>query len=392
MLLPENIGQGTIKDSNGKKILNLLCRERQLTKQEIAQRLGLSIPTVISNVSDLIAEGLLEEAGVGDSTGGRKPVIIGFKPEARYSFGVDIAPSEGRIILTDLDSRILEDVRFPIRELRKFENIAGEVVRIIQGIIGQRRIFKDNILGVGFSLPGTVNEEALILENAPNLGVANVSFQQFADDLNLPVYTENEANAAAYAESTLGVFAEMNNLVYVSITKGIGTGIVIKGHLYKGKNKRAGEFGHMTVDAHGKACNCGRKGCWEVYASERGLLDSYKELTGTALSSIEEVFRRVQSNETTAEEALEKYLDYLAIGIQNIILLLDPDYVVVGGIIAKYKDVFFEKLTQKVFVNNSFFKRNDTIILFSKLQDDASIIGASLLPMRTIFFLDEKVI
>ncbi|CAA7602608.1 ROK family [Acididesulfobacillus acetoxydans] len=392
MLWPDNIVQETIKDANGKRILNLLYKERQLTKQEIARSLGLSIPTVISNVNDLMAEGLVEEAGVADSTGGRKPVIIRFKADARHAFGVDISPSEGRVILTDLDCRILEKDSFPIRELRKYEHIADQVCRIIEEMIDRCSLKRKEILGVGFSLPGTVNEESLVLQNAPNLGIANISLREFADRLNLPVYIENEANAAAYAESALGVVKEMNNLVYVSITKGIGTGIVIKDHLYKGKNKRAGEFGHMTVVAHGKACNCGREGCWEVYASERGLLDDYRAGGGPAVTGIDEVFARVREGEPAAREALDTYLEYLAIGIQNIILMLDPDYVVLGGGLTKYKDVFFEELTRKVFVPNNFFTGGDTKILLSKLGEDASILGAALLPMQTLFFLEEKVI
>ena len=392
MLFPDNIGQETIKDANAKRILNLLFKERQLTKQEIAQRLGLSIPTVISNVNDLIAENLVEEAGVGDSTGGRKPVIISFKPQARYSFGVDILPARGRVVLTDLDSKILADESFPIFELHKYEYIFNKVSRIIENMLAQFKIVKGKVLGVGFSLPGTVNEETLILENAPNLGIANVSFQGFTELLNLPVYVENDANAAAFAESTIGVVKDMNNLVYVLIARGIGTGIVIKDHLYKGKNKRAGEFGHMTIVANGKPCNCGRGGCWEVYASERGLLAEYCEVSGQSVYSIDEVFDLVKAGDKHAADALNRYIDYLAIGIQNIILLLDTDYVVLGGEITKYKEQFNEILKAKVFVPNNFYKNADTKLLFSKLEKDASILGASLLPVQTLFSISEKII
>lgn len=392
MLLPDSIAQETIKDSNGKRILNLLFKQRQLTKQEIAQTLGLSIPTVISIVNDLITNGLLEEAGVADSTGGRKPVIIRFRPEARYSFGVDIAPNQGRVILTDLDSTILDEERFPVGELHEFEYLSDQICRIIEQMIERRGLSRGVILGVGFSLPGTVNEEELLLENAPNLGIANISFLQLRERINLPVYVENEANAAAYAEAALGVVQDMNNLVYVSITEGIGTGIVIKDYLYKGRNKRAGEFGHMTVEAHGRQCKCGREGCWEVYASERGLLDAYQEEAGEKSSSVSIVFERVLQGESNAVKALDKYLEYLSIGLQNIILLLDPDYVVLGGSIARYSHLFFEQLKEKVFISNKFLCKDDTKLLFSKLEDDASILGAALLPMNTLFFLHEQII
>ncbi|AFM40076.1 transcriptional regulator/sugar kinase [Desulfosporosinus acidiphilus SJ4] len=385
-----NIGHDTIKDSTAKRILKLLYTERQLTKQEIAQQLGLSIPTVISNVNELIEEGLLEEAGVAGSTGGRKPVIIRCKPKARYSFGVDINPTEGRVILTDLDNRILADERFSIAEVCKDSYIVRQVFKITQDMICKNNLSLEKVLGVGFSLPGTVDEEKMLLLNAPNLGITNVSFKNFSEILSMPVYIENEANAAAFAESSLEAVKNINNLVYISITKGIGTGIVIKGSLYKGTFKRAGEFGHMTIVANGKPCNCGREGCWEVYASERGLLDLYQELNGEIVPGISAIFEKIRRKEASALEVFDKYLDYLAIGIQNIILFLDPDYLILGGNITTYKDLYFEDLLNRVFKPDSLFKTNETKISFSKLEEDASILGASLLPLLS-FFNDERI-
>ncbi len=388
-----NLDQETIKDYNKKKILNILYKERNLTKQEIAKRLNLSIPTVISNVNELIEEGLVDEAGVADSTGGRKPVIVQFIPEARYSFGVDIDLEKAEVILTNLDSEIKRRIYFKIDEKNK--NIKGIMDKIsieVKKIIKEEKIPEKKILGIGISLPGTVNEEKLILEIAPNLELKNISFEEFEPLFNFPMYIENEANAAAYAELNLGVAKKLSDLVYISVTRGIGAGIVIKGHLYKGKNRRAGELGHMTIFNEDIQCKCGKKGCWELYASEKALLKNYNMKTGERLAGISEFFDKVDKNESEAVEVLDVYLKHLSIGIQNIILIFDPDYIIIGGKISNYDNKLIKPLTEKVFLNGSFFAEKDSKILFSRLKEDSSILGASLIPMNSLFFLHEKII
>jgi predicted NBD/HSP70 family sugar kinase len=392
-----NVDQVTIKDSNKKMIINLLHLQRELTKQRIAKEINVSIPTVISNVNELIEEGLVEEAGVGDSSGGRKPIIVKFKPDSRYSFGVQINIDSARVILTNLDSEILVDetlyteaaVGENVKDINYLLHRIGER---INHIIEKQHIIKKDVLGVGISLPGTVNEENRILEWAPNLDVKNISFKSIAQDFEVPIYLENEANAAAVAELKLGVAREMRNLVYISITEGMGTGIVIQDYLYKGKNKRAGEFGHMTIVKDGKLCNCGRKGCWEQYASQSALLHLYNNKQQNKVKGIQEFFDRLLSKEKLAEKVWDEYLEYLASGIQNIILILDPHYVVIGGEISDYEELLIEPLREKVFTKNSFFCREDIKILVSKLKGNSSILGASMLPLQKLFYLNDKIL
>lgn len=392
MLKLNIVDQETIKDANKKKILNLLYKKRELTKQDIAKETGISIPTVTNNINELIEEGIVEEAGVAVSTGGRKPVVVRFLPYSRYSFGVDFSLESVRVILTDLDSEIKYDVSFETDGFKDVHKIIMHIHSIIENAMSELSIPKEKILGIGFSLPGTVNEEERVLEIAPNLGVKNIDFKQFSDILHFPLYIENEANAAAYAELTLGIAKQMRNLVYVSITHGIGAGIVIQDHLYKGKNKRAGEFGHMTVVAGGKQCKCGKNGCWELYASDRALLADYNHRTKHKITCLKDFLVLLQNHDILAQQVWDSYLDYLAIGIQNIILVLDPHYVIIGGEISQFEDMLLEPLKEKIFIKNSFYGRDDIKILLSKLKEDSSILGASLLPLQKLFFLNEKII
>lgn len=386
------VDQEVIKDSNRKRILNLILKKRELTKQDIAREIGVSIPTVIANVNELMEEGLVEEAGVAGSTGGRKPVIVRFLPDSKYSFGVEFALNCVRIILTNLDSEIKFDTSFLIKDFKDINYIMKKVREIIEIVIEEKHICEKDIIGIGFSLPGTVNEEKLVLELAPNMGMKNVDFNDFSELLRFPVYIENEANLAAFGELNLGIAKEMKNLVYISITDGIGAGIVIQDHLYKGKNKRAGEFGHMIVAAEGRRCNCGRKGCLEQYASQKALLSGYNDISSVPVDNLREYFSRVDSGEVTAVLELEKYVEYLAVGIQNIVLSLDPHYIVIGGEICDFSEQFLERLRDKVFIPNSFYDKSDLKLFVSKLKGDASILGAALLPLQKIFSISEKII
>lgn len=388
----KDIDQETIKVMNQKKIIQLLYRNKQLTKQEISKALKISIPTVISNVNELILQGILDEAGVGESSGGRKPTILRFLPDYKYSFGVNIEKNHVRIILTNLNFDIIAEKFFGIPDkLDSFESVILDIKEEINQIMEDYNIPKNKVLGIGFSLPGTVNEKKLLLENAPNLKLRNICFKDFEHNLEAPLFIENEANASAYAEAFIHFNNNVNNLIFISITEGIGTGIIIGDNLYKGCNKRAGEFGHMTIVKDGKQCNCGKRGCWELYASKKALIDEYTKAFGDNIKDLNN-FLELSKSDGKAKDILDNYLDYLAEGIKNIILTLDPRDIIIGGEISYYKDQIEADLKRKVFQENSFYDEEECRISFSSLEGNASILGAALLPMQKLFFLTEKIV
>lgn len=386
------IDQETIKALNQKKIIQLLYRNKQLTKQDISKALKISIPTVISNVNELIEQGFLDEAGVGESSGGRKPTIVRFVPDSRYSFGVCITKDQVRVILTNLNFEKIAEGFFDMPEqLDSFESLILEIKKEIDYIIDTNNICVDKILGVGFSLPGTVDEKRLLLENAPNLKLKNISFENFQHNFEFPIFIENEANASAYAESFINFNDIISSLVFISITEGIGTGIIIGDNLYKGYNKRAGEFGHMTIIKDGKHCNCGKRGCWELYASKKALVNEYRKKFNDCDKKLSD-FIELTKNNSIAKDILDNYLEYLAEGIKNIILMLDPRDIIIGGELSNYKNLIETDLKKKVFEENSFYNEEECKISFSNLEENAAILGAALLPMEKLFYLTEKII
>lgn len=390
MFLLKDIDRETIKMSNSKKILQLLYKEGQLTKQDISKTLGISIPTVTHNVNTLIEEGFVKEAGMAVSTGGRKPIVMEFLPDAKYSVGVDIRPQGISVIITNLKSDIISQEELPLQQ-DDTDQVMNTINDVLKSMLKQHDIQQSDLLGIGFSLHGTVNENKLIFEMAPNASYKNIDFHKYEELFGISVYIENEANASAISESLLGVAKEMRNLIYISINEGVGTGIVIRGYLYKGKNHRAGEFGHMVVNPEGPHCNCGSIGCWETFVSTLGLQRLYREKADQKLST-EEIFKQFREGDRDAKQALNQYTDYLALGLRNILFALDPHYIVIGGEMSKYGDDYYDELINKIYSSNIFYSQKDNKIIISNLDGKAAVLGASMLPLLQLLYGTEKVI
>ena len=402
MVTGARAGQEKIRDANNRRILHLLMRERELSKQEMAKLTGLSVPTVTSIVTHLIEEGIVEEAGVAVSTGGRKPMITRFLPESRYAFGVDFSSNhltssnKIRVILINFDAVIKQEVAFDYEDFHSVGEIMIRIRQVTEEIVRTNGIPGNKILGIGISLPGTVNEKKKVLEMAPNLspelGLKDIHFKQYEKLFPFPLFVENEANAAAFAELLFGVAKKKRNLVYLSLNRGIGAGIVVRGHIYKGSKKRAGEIGHMTVDSEGIVCTCGRRDCWEIYAASGALIRNYNKDSEDKLRDTQEFRSKLESGDSLAAEIWDVFLDYLVRGINNIILSFDPHYVIIGGEISEFGEALLEPLKTRIFEQNTYYEKDDLEILLSSFKQNASMLGVALLPFQSLFYGDNKII
>lgn len=377
--------QDQIKEMNRANILKLIRQSGEITKLDLAEMLKLSIPTITTNTNQFIEEGLVEAAGVGDSTGGRKPMILKFVENARYSVGVNISPDKVDLLLTNLNSKKIMETSFTSEKGDLFSDVLDRIQIEIDAMLEARHIDKKDVSGVGISLPGLVDEDRLVLEYAPNIGVKDYDFSGFQKRLNLKIFIENEANVAAYAEIEMGKIADMRNVVCVSITDGVGTGIIIDQHIYKSAKKKAGEFGHMRVSSEPALCNCGRTGCWELIASKKALFRYYQEFTGCKVTSLAQVFAEESFNAPEVKKAIEKYIDSLFVGIENIILGLNPEFVIIGGELGKYGEKMLTLINRSNNMKSSFVEYEGTKVIFSDLKDQGSLIGAALLPFDELF-------
>lgn len=383
--------QDHIREMNRVNILNYIKTQDSTTKQDIAKELNMSIPTVTSIINKLIDEGYVKQAGVAKSTGGRKPVILQFLKDAKFSIGVNIMPDQVQVLLVNLKMEILDELSFKYEKDWEFELAINKLEIVIKQLLRKHKIASEKVLGVGISAPGIVDEDELILENAPNLGVKDYNLSAFKNNIGLPLYMENEANVAALAEVKLGDLSPARNIVYVSITEGVGTGIVINSQIFKSANKKAGEFGHMRITGDKKRCRCGRTGCWEIYASKGALFNKIKEKTGITITRISEVVQEF-NNQKAIDEALQEYIDDVLIGVENIILGMNPEYIVLGGELGSYENIFNKYIQSSKSSKCSILEYEGTHIVFSSLKEQGAKVGAALLPLETIFSYKKSIL
>ena len=388
----EILDQSKIKTNNKKRVIKLLSEERSLTKNKVAKILDISIPTVTTIVNELMLEGICQEGGTATSTGGRKPVIIEFLPDSRYSIGVELRKKYIKVILTNLDSKIISYIKSDLNVIDG-DIVINSIQENIDKILCESGIDKEKVLGMGISLPGTINEKDLKLEVAANFRLKNLEFKQLQEYFNIPVYLENEANAGALGEFILGAARDLKNFIYISVTEGIGGGLIIDKKIYKGKDHRAGEIGHMTINKHGRQCNCGKKGCWETYASTRALLNTFNDTLSEINKdeiieykiSLKEIINKYNDKDDIAIKIIHEYIEDLALGMQNLMYIFNPDNIVIGGDISVYEESLLKRIKKKVYENNEFYSEEDVRIQFSKLKDDSNVVGASILPINESF-------
>ena len=362
-----------VRDTNKKKIINYLYASGGATKQDIAGKLGLSMPTVSLIMKDLQDNGLIRKGKTLKSSGGRKPVVNVPVYGAKTSVGMEITQNHIRLVITDLNEDILSYKKLS----EPFQNGDGyfkKLAKLIERFIDESKICRDGLLGVGIALPGTVRADGNILEYSPTLGVRNLPVNTMAEYIPYPVMSDNEANLAGLAE--IWKINDLQNAVYLSVNKGVGGAIIINNKLYGGANGRSAEFGHMSIVKDGLQCSCGQKGCLEAYCSTKVLIEPN-------FADIDDFFTALEAGDRYCMQKWDTYLGYLAIGIDNLRTIFDSD-IIIGGEIAGYLEKNPGVLYKKLGPINSFGSSPD-YVHFSKYSEKASAVGAAILPVDAFF-------
>lgn len=329
----------TIRDINKQIVLNYVRERSPISRAEIARETELQRSTISAIVDELQNAGLIEEIGIGNSTGGRKPTLLKLKTGKPVAIGVDMDPRQTTIALADLSGKVLEKEEFPTSPDADF--MSGQIVDRLVKIANKHK--KDG-LEVGISVPGVadqVNRKTLYI---PYFQWHDWNIcQQIQEKTNLPVTIDNDANAIAVAELWFGreQIRKISNFITVLVSYGIGTGIVFEGQVYRGEKGAAGEFGHMIVGAEAPVrCSCGSNDCWEAHASEGATIARYQSqfgdnLTSSNATTLSKLVSLAEQGEVQAIAALKETAKYLGIGIANLIVGLSPQAVIVSGSLTK---------------------------------------------------------
>jgi glucokinase len=251
----------------------------------------------------------------------------------KYAIGIDIGGTKISIVLGTEKGKILARREIPTRIGSGARACVKELVSNLRALILHSFIAPPEILGIGVGCPGAINSSKSTLPRSPNLpGWAGLPLKAIlAKATGLPVHIANDANAAALGENLFGAGKNEADLIYITVSTGVGGGIIINGQLYEGAGSVAGEIGHMSIVPEGEKCGCGRYGCLEVYASGTAIARYYREAKKKKVSGAKEVGMAARDGDKAATRSYQKAGYYLGIGIANLLNVLNPGKVVIGG-------------------------------------------------------------
>lgn len=375
----------TIRDINKQIVLNYVRVRAPISRAEIARETSLQRSSVSAIVDDLELDGLIEEIGTGDSTGGRKPTLLQLRSGAPAAIGVDITPRETTIAVADLTGRILEKDVFPTSSDIDFMN---RQVLLKVGRFAEEH--KNSALEIGISIPGIADQTTGNIAYIPYFQWSNWNIaERISEQTGFPVIVDNDANAVALAELWFGAeeIRRTRNFIMVLVAEGIGTGIIIDGQVYRGEFGAAGEFGHMFIGTDAPVnCSCGRRDCWEAHASEKAIIQRYAQSNGSSAAplDIEHLIELAENGEGKAVTVVKEAANYLGIGISNLIIGLSPEAIVISGSIVRAWDLIKDEISE--FAARSIrHELATTAIVPSALGDRPTILGSISLVLARKF-------
>lgn len=385
-----------IRNINRAVILNFIRERQPISRAEIARLSKLNKSTVSSIVAGLLQEELIVEELARISSVGRSPINIRLRTGKHLVGAISFDSALTRAAIVDIDGTLRHTTDITTRETtpRAF------VARCVNDLNALRKHHHlGQFEGIGITVAGIVDPNRARVVFAPNLGWKDVDLLPMVRE-HCPevenVAVENDAKASALAELWFGHHdINLSNFVFLSVGRGIGSGIVIDKKVLNGVSHFAGEFGHMTLIENGEPCSCGNLGCWEAYASDRATVRRFamaNGMNGAQMEGItlESVIAAAKGGDSTAKEELLRTGRYLGQGIANIIKSVDPEAIVIGGPITRAWNLLAPQIMEEVLRRGFFGQLGHTNILPTSLAGQPALLGAATLSIRK-FFTDVRV-
>ena len=332
-----------VRDINRRIVLNLIRTRQPISRADLARLSGLQRSTISLIVEELVnAHGVIE-GPTGRLPRGRRPTFLRLNDD-RVIIGVDLRPGETTIALANVNGKFTSQE--VIATPTDAQAGVDALVRRTQALVRSSK--EKKVEGIGISLPGRFTAGHLVF--APNLKWRDLDIRgPISKATGIDVELENAANACVLAAIWFDGMESCRNLVVVTVSEGIGAGILINGQLARGLNGMAGEFGHVPLDPDGPRCGCGSRGCWEVFGSNRAALRYYHESTTNAGGlSFPDLLSLADQGNTRAARALEKMAHYLGRGMRMIVAGLAPERIILIGDLTRSWHRFGPVIEQEV--------------------------------------------
>lgn len=343
-----------LRSLNRTAILDCIRLESPIARTKIARQLGLSIPTVMRVVNELIEEGLVCSLDDMEATGGRPRPLVSFDGKSYAAIGIDLGGSKMFGTVADLDGKVLHERFIPWNNLGPEASLEG-VCELITELIDLPRSPGQLIRGIGIGAPGITDSDKGIVTWAPSLGWRDLPLKKILyERFHLPVFVENDVNLTALGEFEFGAGKGTRDMVAIAIGTGIGAGIIIEGALYRGHRSAAGEIGYLLPGRQFLGKRYDKFGALESLASGTGIAARAQQLLGPqALPdtngdlSASSVFEAARQGEAWAQQVVDETVDYLTIAIVSVSTLLDPELIVLGGGVASSADLLIAPIMQR---------------------------------------------
>ncbi len=392
-----------IKSHNLRAILLLLLRHEHVSRVRIAKLTGLSSTTVTNLITELLANGIVEEDAskqLEQSGAGRRRTALRLVPNARYAIGVHIDVGSINIAITDLFARPLctltEDHPIDLSP----EKVIAQMATGVKKAITTSGINEQDIVGIGVGASGLVNPQTGVNIFAPNLGWHNVPIREMlSTTLDLPVFVDNNVRAMALAESLFGAGKDVFVLAFVYAHIGVGAGFVMGGQLYRG-GAGAGEIGHVTLITNQSSPQlCSPENTLEQLVSEPTIIRLAQEITlnhqdsllaqallQTDKPMLERIFSAARSGDTATLNMLQERARYMGIGLANLVNTLSPELIILGGIFAQGQDLLFDEVKATLH-HCAFANMGENVELIPPtFGQQAGVVGAAALALDTFFY------
>lgn len=318
-----------------------------------------------------------------------------------YLIGIDVGGMSIKGGIVDSESgKILIQHAIPTTEnYTKDYSISEDIAKVIDYILEAGKLKIDDIVGIGIGQPGSIDSERGIVRYSNNIAIENVPVvDELQTKYNIPIYISNDANCAALGEATFGAGRGYKDLVFITLGTGVGSGIIIDGKLFEGRESAGAEAGHMVIHVNGEPCNCGRRGCWETYASATALIRQTKasmakpENKSSLMYAVAQeegkvsgktAFVAAKKGDKAAQEVVDQYIKYISEGLINMANIFRPDAILIGGGISKEKEYLTQPLQELMDATSYGGKYNPRVIVkTASLHNDAGILGAAALVLK----------
>jgi predicted NBD/HSP70 family sugar kinase len=379
-------------------VVDLIRAARAVSRVELAAATGLTAPTISEVVRELIAEGLVLEAGRGASTGGKPPVLVQLNPRARYSVGVQLERNTCVIVVVDLAGRPVARTSFRGAASMPPDRALPLLAAQINALLATVAVERDKVLGVGLVSYGPQDWDAgvLLSPQPTEQWLGHPVAQRLAERLALPVLLDNDATAAAIGEYWLGTVDPRATYGCIYMATGIGGGVVVAGEVYRGSSSNSVEIGHISIDVNGDECTCGNLGCLENYAGPSAVVRQALTTPGLAqrlsldpvaedvLTEFTRIAAAANAGHPAARALIERSARYLGYAAVTMTCLFDLDMIVLAGPSFAVAGTIYQALIQQEVDRRTFARQAHPVRVVPSISgSDAAAIGGAVLVLRS---------